>query len=130
MAAIMPVGPAPAIKTGFTFSFIVVSLLSKPVFEMFHTLESQLFETKPCPHDYSSEQMRHPVMQYGCHPPGAHSCRKSLKANTCSIKRVLPHNRFPREDLDVWRGVDALCFAVRRRALFLWKTETKWRIEG
>src|SRR5258708_29985081 len=82
---------------------------------MFHTLESQQVETKPYPHDYSSKQIRHPVVQYGCHPPGAHSCRKSLKANTCSTKRAPPHNRFPREDLDVWRGVDALCFAVRRR---------------
>jgi hypothetical protein len=43
----MPVGPAPAIKTGFKFSFIVVSLLSKPVFEMFLTLESQPVGTKP-----------------------------------------------------------------------------------
>jgi hypothetical protein len=130
MAAIMPVGPAPAIKTGFKFSFIVVPLLSKPVFEIFHTLEPQLVETKPYPDDCSSKRIRHPVVQYGCHPPGAHSCRKSLKANTCSTKRAPPHNGFPREDLDVWRGVDALCFAVRRRALFSWKTEAKWRIEG
>lgn len=92
MAAIMPVGPAPAIKTGFKFSFIGflllpsncgyrlvpwlevllatvvsarvsrrnvfrdVSLLSKPVFEMFLTLELQLVGTKPYPHDCSSSK--------------------------------------------------------------------------
>jgi hypothetical protein len=64
-----------------------VSLLSKPVFEMFLTLESQLVGTKPYPHDCSSKQIRHPVVQYGCHPPGAHSCRKSLKANAAQSGR-------------------------------------------
>src|SRR5260370_18127770 len=127
----MPVGPAPAIKSGCKFSLMVVSLLRKPVFlrRSLH-YNSNMVGTKPYPHDCSSKQIRHAVVQYGCHPPGAHSCRKSLKANTCSTKRAPPHNRLPREDLDVWRGVDALCFAVRRLALFSWKTETKWRTEG
>jgi hypothetical protein len=47
-----------------------VPLLSKPVFEMFFTLESQLVGTKPYPPDCSSKQIRYPVLQWGCHPPG------------------------------------------------------------